>query len=138
MLQDSKSVCALVINERFINLPAKLSLPCYQQLVTDVKKHNSSEGSNKSYKFDNVIMVCKLHKEKGKSDGGETIFVNPEDEVFDNAAEASFEYSVANQCDGDVLADWNDDEHMYEPFRKVLLLSKEKWLSAIETLKTSF
>lgn len=133
MLLDSKSACSLLINERFINLPPKISLPCYDALQADLKKQTDKDAS---YKFDHVIMVVKTLREK-EGEEKELIYVNGEDEVFAEAADASFEYSVADQCDSDTVAHWEEDgnEVAYEPLRRVLLLSRNKWLEAIKSLK---
>ena len=134
-LKCPKSVCGLVINERFLNLPPALAVPCYQHLAADLSlmiKQNPNR-----YNYDSVIMVCKVLKEKSsekRSSLPNIIYQNPEDELFSDVAEASFEYSVANQCDGEAF-DWDNDENLYEPFRKILLLSKERWVHIANTLK---
>ncbi|KAJ6222149.1 hypothetical protein RDWZM_000694 [Blomia tropicalis] len=132
-LEDKDSVCALVINERFINISSKISLPCYQQLIEDVKQFKPVDDLDTNYHFDSIIMICKILKPKNDKIG-ETIYINAEDEIFDEVANERFQYSVSDQCDSDVF-DWNDDENLYEPFRKVLLLSSEKWIQTIQKLK---
>lgn len=135
----SNSSCALVINERFLNLPPKISTPCYTELISELNEKVSKEQQEGDYRFDFIIMVCKILKNKGevKANVGEqdqVIYVNAEDELFSEAATTAFEYSVSSQCDSDVF-DWNDDEHLYEPYRKILLLSKDKWLETVDRLK---
>lgn len=130
--------CALVINERFLNLPPKISTPCYTELISELNEKVNKNGEI-DYSFDNIIMVCKILKNKSEAkastDGqAQIIYVNAEDELFDEAASTTFEYSVSSQCDSDVF-DWNDEDNLYEPYRKVLLLSKDKWLETVDRLK---
>jgi len=132
-LQDPKAACALVINERFVNIPWRISLPCYEQLFKDLKEYETKEEKDK-YVFESVIMICKVLKPKKANVSNEYIYSNPEEEIFDQSAEGSFEYSVSDQCDSDVAA-WDDEESLFEPFRKVLFFSKEKWTSTVNSLK---
>jgi len=135
----------LIVNERFANLPPKISLPSYQQLINDLKSAKDEPKSDNKTKltlnFDWFIMISKLLKTKPtnskKADGSEVIYVNAEDEIFDELADGSFEYSVANQCDSDVF-DWKDDEKLLEPYRKILLLTNTNWHKAIDKLKDEF
>lgn len=145
---------ALVINERFINLPPKISIPCYEQLVDEVKKEvaKTSKKSAKEvpfkYDFENVIMVAKLMKEKIKGpDGkgityGDSVYVNGEDEYFSEKAYATFEYSVAHQCDPDCVINWGNEgskdyekQPIMEPFRKIMLFHRDVWFEAVKGLK---
>lgn len=84
-------------------------------------------------------MICKLLKSKAtkKSSDAEVVYVNAEEELFDELSDHSHEYSVANQCDSDVY-DWKDKERLMEPIRKVLLLSKNNWNKAITKLINEF
>lgn len=115
-------------------------MPSYQQLLNDLKK--TKDNKNKlNLEFDWFLMVCKLLKTKPtnsvKTDNSEVIYVNAEEEIFDELADHSYEYSVANQCDSDVF-DWKDDEKLFEPYRKVLIVKKDNWLKAIDKLKEEF
>ncbi len=140
-----KTDWALVVNERFINLPPKISIPCYEQLVEELKSTlDNKEESSSKYAFDNVIMVSKLLKErvKGSKAYGNTIYVNGEDEIFSEKAYASVEYSVAGQCDPDYVVNWGnrgskdyEDQPIMEPFRKVMLFSRDAWIEAVKGLK---
>ena len=84
-------------------------------------------------------MVCKLLKTRTtkKSSDAEVIYVNAEEELFDELSDSRYDYSVADQCDSDVY-DWKDKERLMEPFRRVLLLSKQNWNKAINKLIDEF
>ena len=120
------SSTAMMISERFINIPVKASIPCYEGLLKDISKDKNYNN------FENILFQTKIVKDKKTLK--EIIFTNAEDELFDEVAEASYEYSVADQCDSDVF-DWNNDEKLYEPFRKLLIIPKDKWIKVIQNLK---
>ncbi|KAH7636983.1 protein BCCIP homolog [Dermatophagoides farinae] len=124
-LSHSNTKCALIIHERFVNLPPKISVPCYQQLLSELKQ---SSTSNK-FEFDHIIMISKLSKYRN-----DIIYTNAEDEIFSERADAQFEYSVAKQSDTHSI-DWNDDDKTFEPFRKLHLLTKQRWIETINVLK---
>lgn len=118
----SKPVWALVVNERFVNLPAKIAVPCYQQMKQEMKE--------RKFNCEYILMVCKVLK----GNNNEVRYLNAEDELFDESAEAVHEYSVANQSDSRVF-DWNDEKKIFEPYRKILLLKRKKWLQIIDSLE---
>lgn len=51
----------LLINERFVNIPAKISDPLFTSLGSEIVRIAKKDAS---YKFDYYIMICKLHKPK--------------------------------------------------------------------------
>ncbi len=139
LLSNSSEKIGLIVSERFANLPPKISLPSYQQLFNDLK--TAKDNKKLALDFDWFLMVCKLLKTKPtnskKANHCETIYVNAEDEIIDELADHSFEYSVANQCDSDVF-DWKDDEKLLEPFRKVLVIKNDNLRKAIDKLNDEF
>lgn len=77
-------------------------------------------------------MISKLSKNQN-----DLFYTNDEDEIFSERAETQFEYSVSKQSDTHSI-DWNDDEKTFEPYRKLLLLTKERWIETINFLKNLF
>ena len=155
---------ALVLNERFINLPARVSVPSFQSLAQDLKQKPELD-------FDHFFMVIKIQKavdrhqshsvnkkkdkEKNKrqkvdqeqhgsgansaDDAEDILFQNPEEEIFCEKAVQFFEFSVANQCDADVRSgNWDEEDVKYHPFRRILLLDRRRFLQAIEVLVQEF
>lgn len=51
----------LLINERFVNIPAKISDPLLSSLMTEIDRMQKKDPS---YAFQYFIMICKLHKPK--------------------------------------------------------------------------
>ncbi|XP_054156963.1 BRCA2 and CDKN1A-interacting protein-like [Oppia nitens] len=144
LLANESSKVGLIVSERFTNLPPKISLPTFESLMNDLKTTTDNQTKDK-LDIDWYLMVCKVLKLKSKSKNktsdssasGDVIYMNAEEELFDEISDHSLEYSVANQCDSDVF-DWKDEDNLYEPFRKVLLLSADNWINAINRLKEEF
>lgn len=53
-----------LINERFINIPAKISVPLLSSLHDEIERIKKKE---KSYCFDYYIMICKTSRPKDNS-----------------------------------------------------------------------
>ena len=130
----SKSNLYWLINERFINLSPKLSLPSFEAILKEI--------SNDKLTIDNVIMVIKVLKCEEKCQNPKTkkikgendiIYQNPEEELLDENASHSIEFSVANQCDED--ARWDDEDTKYVPYRKILLFTKKSFDKALDCLR---
>jgi len=150
LLSTESSKIGLIVNERFSNLPPKISLPSYQQLFSDLKAAKRDKHVKLDLDLDWYLMVCKVLKPKAndksktssESDKSATTdpsvtYVNAEEEIFDEESDERFEYSVAKQCDADVY-DWKNEDNLLEPFRKLLLLSTQSWSKAIERLAEEF
>ena len=59
----SSNLClGLILNERFINIPAKVADPLLTSLVDELERIRKKHPV---YNFDYLIMICKLHKPKG-------------------------------------------------------------------------
>ncbi|CAG2108686.1 unnamed protein product, partial [Medioppia subpectinata] len=143
LLTTSSAKIGLIVNERFANLPPKISQPSYHNLIRDLKEAKSgAQLKHLNLDFDWYLMVCKVLIPKNSGGGGNAsksssdpsvTYVNAEEELFDECADDRFEYSVAKQCDSDVY-DWKDDDNLLEPFRRLLLLSSDNWNKAIDRL----
>lgn len=139
---------ALILNERFINLPARISLPCFEALVEDMRNKPDLE-------LDHLFMVIKVQEpliaagkqsqaKRQKGENGQkteestcgTLFQNPEEEILCEKGVQWVQFSVANQCDDDVRSgSWDEEDVKYRPCRRILLLDKERFLAAIADLK---
>jgi protein BCP1 len=152
---------SLILNERFINLPARISLPCFQSLVQDLK-------SKPDLDFDHFFLIIKVQKAIGskkkssqkngskrqKVDGSGSsssgsgdhqavgddasgiLFQNPEDEILCDSAVQWMEFSVANQCDEDVRSgNWDEEDVKYRPHRRILLLDRQRFLTAVSHMQ---
>lgn len=131
---DSKK--AWIINERFVNLGWQLAVPSFEQIFKELKASKVD--------FDYYMLVCKIlypkrrykEKKKSKQDKEDVIFLNPEEELFDECADYRYEFDVSNQCDSDTMGgDWDEGDQEYLPCRRVLIFSNKSWLKANENLK---
>lgn len=63
ILSSHKKI-GFLINERFINIPAKISVPLLNSLYEEIQRITKK---NKSYDFDFYIMICKTTRPKENS-----------------------------------------------------------------------
>lgn len=129
ILKSNKKL-GLLINERFVNIPAKISDPLLSSLLSEL---DSIKKKDISYDFDYFIMISKFHKEKTNS--SEIIFANAEEELFEKAANCSFEFCVQNDSDSTVAGKWTENDVELVPYRKVLLFSANKLANIIQQVK---
>lgn len=138
----------LLINERFVNIPLKISDPLLTSLndeLYNIKK------KDKSYEFDYFLMVCKMYKPKSGISkymyvlffikihlfilGTEMIFSNPEEKVFYDQCDVSFEFNVSSESDTGVSGKWTEDDVEMIPYRRLLLIKAQKLPSIIQEVK---
>lgn len=79
----------LVINERYVNIPAQISVPMLENLCKEIKR---AVDKNKPYNFAYYLMVLKFNRKEGNP--VEDLYSNPEEEHFVKEALGSFEFSV--------------------------------------------
>ena len=149
----SKNATAWIVNERFINLSPQIALPCLQNLYSQV------ESQPEKYTFEYFIFIVKLLRSTGKmskrklkklkkssgssnnsagesSEMQEVIYQNPEEEILADAADESLEWNVSEQCDSDARGgNWDEEDVKYTPWRKILMLSRKSFQSALNALK---
>lgn len=123
---------ALLINERFVNIPAQISVPLLQGLNKEIQ---SAKAKQMPYDFQYYILISKLYKTDGsskkkKSKSGQTepdiIFSNAEEEVFDQEADLKFEFSVKDDTDSGLVGGWLEDDTTMTPYRRVMIISANK------------
>jgi len=129
ILTNTKSL-GLLINERFVNIPPKISDPLFTSLMSELDRIKKKDTT---YDFDYFIMICKMHKPKGGK--GETEFVNAEEEVFDKEAKVSFEFDVQNESDTSVAGKWKEGDVEMIPYRKVLFINGNKFNNIVQQVK---
>lgn len=136
ILQDDAVKKVLIINLRFINIDWRIAVPSFEQI-------NNELGGN-GVDPDYYIMICRIlypkrrfkDKKKSKQDREDVLFLNPEEEFFNECAEYRYEFDVSNQCDsGTMGGDWEEGDQEYCPCRRVLLFGKSSWTRANDMLK---
>lgn len=139
---ENNAVClGLLLNERFVNIPAQISVPLLENLVSEMKRATSKKMP---FEFTHFILICKLYKinenvkakgKKNKANEPNVIWSNPEEEIVAEAASASFEFSVEKDSDSGLSGSWTEGDDEMMPFRRVLLLDAHKLPVVIESIK---
>lgn len=144
----SKRRMAFLINERFANLPAKLTIGGLYSLMKSVQD-----------KFDFVVMLNKVnqradevgeqakkkkakqnkHPDKTPADlwalAPDHDFVNDEEEELDKAMIRVCNWSIKNQLDPDVRGGkWTDEDVQYEPWRQISVGHMEYFMRDLQSL----
>ncbi|XP_003246322.1 protein BCCIP homolog [Acyrthosiphon pisum] len=139
LLSNNDNQVGLLINERYVNIPAAISVPLFQALRKEMFKLINKK---QSYNFDYLIMICKLYKvmknKKGKKsfEDSEIIWSNGEEEFFDKAADYKFEFCVQIDKGSRLAGNWVTSDPGMIPFRRVLIFSMEKFYSIINQLES--
>lgn len=145
VLQNDSQPIGLLINERFINIPAQISVPLFENLISEMKRASSRQMP---FNFSYYILICKLYKMEDKKIGtkkknkkkknSETptiIWSNPEEEIFAEKALVSFEFSVENETDSGLSGTWTETDDEMKPYRRVLLFEASTLQTIINTIK---
>ncbi|KAJ8963534.1 hypothetical protein NQ317_015805 [Molorchus minor] len=111
LLSESNKL-GFLINERFVNIPAKISAVMLNSLYDEIER-----------------MKRKTHSEE--------IFSNDEEELFAKAADISFDFSVAKESDTGLSGRWLTEDKQVTPYRRILIFKAEK-LKTIITEVTAF
>ncbi|KAL3863580.1 hypothetical protein ACJMK2_005331 [Sinanodonta woodiana] len=132
VLHDQDKQIGFLINERFINLPPNLAVPIFESLVKEMEK---ARQKKMKYDFNYYLMLCKSLKMT--TDAGtqqDVFFINSEEEIFRDASELNFSYSVADEKAAVGKGGWSSEEDM-DSFRTVLLIPAEKLDNIIQRIK---
>ncbi|XP_057340301.1 protein BCCIP homolog isoform X1 [Microplitis mediator] len=141
ILENDSSALGLIINERFVNIPADISVPLLENLMSDMKRANAKKMA---YDFQYYVIISKLSKPKtaGKSKGKkkntedpEELWSNQEEEVFDEESMCKFEFSVAKETDTGLSGAWSEDDDELIPYRRVMIFEASKLPGIIEKIK---
>jgi len=127
-LSNKEKHTGWLLNERFVNIPAQISLPLYDSLRDEM---HSACAKGQKFKFDYFLLMSKALKVKGakKKDQEELVFTNGEEELFQEESAFSFAFSVADQqADAETIKEVDDDgaEVSYESWRVVMIIPAEK------------
>lgn len=145
VLENDAAQLGLLINERFINIPAQIAVPLLENLVSEVKRANSK---NMRFDFAYYILICKLYKwednnkigkKKNKNKNAENeptiLWSNREEEIFAEEATVSFEFSVEKDSDTGLSGTWTETDDEMVPYRRVLLFEASKLQTIIDKIK---
>jgi len=125
-----------LINERFINIPAQITVPLWETLVTEMRK---ARDRNLPFEFGHYIMICKLYKTKTESPNSPqaVVFSNPEEELIVAESELCIDYEVSGDTDLETGGNWTDGVDM-APWRRIVVFRAEKLEDIIGEVKRNF
>ncbi|KAL0109710.1 hypothetical protein PUN28_014619 [Cardiocondyla obscurior] len=148
ILENDSAQLGLLINERFVNIPAKISVPLFENLISELKRASSK---NMPFNFSYYILICKLYKtedkkiekkvkSKNKNTGSEPsiLWSNPEEEFFAEEAIVSFEFSVEEEADSGLSGKWTETDDEMIPYRRVLLFEASKLQLVFDKIQNQF
>lgn len=140
ILTNAEHSVGFLLNERYVNIPAQISVPLLESLTKEIKRANSK---GMAYDFAYYVMLVKFYRsqasssKKGKQTASDEYFTNAEEEVFCEEALCTFEYSVKGEAESsgeDGVAIATDDSGLV-PFRQLVVFEAKKLPVLIETIK---
>ena len=146
VLENDSAPLGLLINERFVNIPAQISVPLLENLISEMKRATSKKMP---FDFAYLILICKLYKpseqeettkkkknkRKNVNEEPEIYWSNPEEEIFADEATFSFEFSVELDTDSGLSGTWTDTDKEMTPYRRVLLFEASKLPTILDKIK---
>lgn len=133
-LQSGTKTTALLLNERFVNIPAAVSVPMFENLLVEIDR---ARAKGMPYKFDYFLMFVKYYqKTASATKAAEVLYSNDEEEYFIKDSIASFDYSVQKETTTALAGNWLEEDDELQPFRKVLLIETSRLPETINTIKS--
>jgi len=130
VLEERKHNVGFLINERYINIPAKISVPLLETLS---KEMEDAARRKRMEKMDYFVMICKVNKlkeDKNKRRNNsstrkdeELIWTNAEEEIIAQHCLFECDYSVSHQHDSVLGGSWKESDSVYDPWRRVLIFN---------------
>ncbi|XP_046993401.1 protein BCCIP homolog [Schistocerca americana] len=144
LIADDTRPIGLLINERFVNIPAQISVPLLENLSKEIKR---AKEKKMPFDFAYYVIICKLYKadktskkkKKNKKADSECeqdiIWSNPEEEIINQEADCWFEFCVQQDSDSALSGSWLEDDTEMVPYRRVLLVPASNLEPVIEKIK---
>ncbi|KAK6622251.1 hypothetical protein RUM44_002058 [Polyplax serrata] len=134
LLSNDNKPLGLLLNERFVNIPAQIAVPMLKSLGTEIRRATEKKMA---FDFSYFVLICKLYKtdlkskkkntKKNKKPTEEIVWSNPEEEIIDQEAEVSFEFSVEKESDSGLSGLWKESDDELTPLRRVLIIPASKF-----------
>ncbi|XP_053698061.1 protein BCCIP homolog [Sabethes cyaneus] len=133
-LQSGTKCTALLLNERFVNIPAAVCVPMFENLLVEIER---AKAKGMPYKFDYFLMFVKYYQKAASgAKSAEILYSNDEEEYFIKDSVASFDYSVQKETATALAGNWLEEDEELQPFRKVLLIDANKLPEIVSTIKS--
>lgn len=134
LLDNEQRHVGFLINERFINIPAQISVPLLQNLQQEI---DAAKAKKMKFDFGTLFLLVKFYrKEAKKGKPAEDNYTNAEDELLSDRAKISFEYSVASETDSGMSGDWLEGDAVMTPYRKLLVLEAKQLPQLINDIQS--
>ncbi|XP_017084494.1 protein BCCIP homolog [Drosophila eugracilis] len=134
ILESEQRHVGFLINERFINIPAQISVPLLQNLQQEI---DAAKAKKMKFDFGTLLLLVKFYrKEAKKGKPAEDNYTNAEDELLSDRAKFSFEYSVASETDSGMSGDWLEGDAVMTPYRKLLVLEAKQLPQLIDDIQS--
>nr|CAI5855271.1 unnamed protein product [Callosobruchus analis] len=125
----SNSPLGFLVNERFVNVPAKLAAVMLESLHSEIERRKKKDAS---YNFEYYVMICKTCKNKEQGDS--EFFVNDEEEMFLKAADVTFAFSVEHESDTGLGGKWKTEDKQVIPYRRILIFKADKFKGILDKI----
>jgi len=124
-----------LFNERYVNIPAQVTVPLLETLVTEMRK---ATDRNLPYNFSHYIMICKLSKTKTDStqDHQAVMFSNPEEELIVAESDLCIDYDVSAETENDSSVECDGVE--MTPWRRIVVFTADKLENIIKNVRQNF
>merc|ERR1712045_845042 len=124
-----------LFNERYVNIPAQVTVPLLETLVTEMRK---ATDRNLPFNFSHYIMICKLFKTKTDSaqDHQAVVFSHPEEELIVAESELCIDYDVSGETENEVSVDFDGVE--MTPWRRIVVFTADKLDDIIRNVRQNF
>uniref|UniRef100_A0A182T2T7 Protein BCCIP homolog n=1 Tax=Anopheles maculatus TaxID=74869 RepID=A0A182T2T7_9DIPT len=133
-LEGGSKTTGLLLNERFINIPAAVCVPMCENLLSEMERARSK---GMPFTFDYYLMIVKYYQQAADGDKpAEILYSNDEEEYFIKDSCASFDYSVQKETTTALAGQWQKKDAELQPFRKVLLIEASKLPSIVSSIKS--
>lgn len=143
LLETGSTKLVLLVNERYINIPAQLSLPILKTLTNQLDECKPSH----LVFFAKILLKSKDRDRKlpskrsksagqsSKSDDAEPlIFVNPEEEIIFENCVGHTDIDVSSHCDENASWSYHNDTK-YIPHRRIMILEYKIWPTILANLE---
>jgi len=124
-----------LFNERYVNIPAQVTVPLLETLVTEMRK---ATDRNLPFNFSHYIMICKLFKTKTDStqDHQAVMFSNPEEELIVAESDLCIDYDVSAETENDSSVECDGVE--MTPWRRIVVFTADKLENIIKNVRQNF
>merc|ERR1719323_2025262 len=124
-----------LLNERYVNIPAQVTVPLLETLVTEMRK---ATDRNLPFNFSHYIMICKLFKTKTDStqDHQAVMFSNPEEELIVAESDLCIDYDVSAETENDSSVECDGVE--MTPWRRIVVFTADKLENIIKNVRQNF